>query len=266
MDIVLLTTIITSLFLVIAAAEPLAARLRLPYTAMLAVLGIRPDGRKEATLVRLDDSTPNGSSVVFTVETDMVVLDSDNQWGMAHPSPNGGLFVIDQTGRLVEFGPTGQVVAEYDVPEGDATAITLDPSGNKLAMSFLEGGVTIVDLANGVIEEVPGNHVASSLGFNGDGTVLGISVWGGEIRLHEVGSGTSAPIIWDGTGTYGAEPGWYDAETDSLWLPASGKVLQIPLGTDRWIAQACKIVGRVLTPDEWDRNVPGDQPLRSVCT
>ncbi|NHN36170.1 cyclic nucleotide-binding domain-containing protein [Pseudomaricurvus alcaniphilus] len=40
MDIVLLTTIITSLFLVIAAAEPLANRLRLPYTAMLAVLGI----------------------------------------------------------------------------------------------------------------------------------------------------------------------------------------------------------------------------------
>ena len=40
MDIVVLTTIITSLFLVIAAAEPLAARLRLPYTAMLAVLGI----------------------------------------------------------------------------------------------------------------------------------------------------------------------------------------------------------------------------------
>ena len=40
MSIVLLTTIITSLFLVIAAAEPLAARLRLPYTAMLAVLGI----------------------------------------------------------------------------------------------------------------------------------------------------------------------------------------------------------------------------------
>ncbi|WP_299872410.1 cation:proton antiporter [uncultured Cocleimonas sp.] len=40
MDIVVVTTIISSLFLVIAAAEPLAARLRLPYTAILAVLGI----------------------------------------------------------------------------------------------------------------------------------------------------------------------------------------------------------------------------------
>ncbi len=40
MDIVVVTTIISSLFLVIAAAEPLAARLRLPYSAILAGLGI----------------------------------------------------------------------------------------------------------------------------------------------------------------------------------------------------------------------------------
>lgn len=40
MDIVLITTVIASLFLVIGAAEPLAARLRLPYTVILAVIGI----------------------------------------------------------------------------------------------------------------------------------------------------------------------------------------------------------------------------------
>ncbi len=39
MDIVIITTIIASLFLVIGAAEPLAARLRLPYSVILAVLG-----------------------------------------------------------------------------------------------------------------------------------------------------------------------------------------------------------------------------------
>ena len=40
MEIVLVTTVISSLFLVIGAAEPLAARLRLPYSVILAVLGI----------------------------------------------------------------------------------------------------------------------------------------------------------------------------------------------------------------------------------
>ncbi|MEZ5884020.1 MAG: cation:proton antiporter [Paracoccaceae bacterium] len=40
MDIVLVTTIIASLFLVIGIAEPLAARFRLPYSVILAALGI----------------------------------------------------------------------------------------------------------------------------------------------------------------------------------------------------------------------------------
>lgn len=40
MDIVLITTIIASLFVVIGTAEPLAARLKLPYSVILAVLGI----------------------------------------------------------------------------------------------------------------------------------------------------------------------------------------------------------------------------------
>lgn len=40
MDIVLVTTVIASLFLVIGVAEPLAAWLRLPYSVILAVLGI----------------------------------------------------------------------------------------------------------------------------------------------------------------------------------------------------------------------------------
>ena len=39
MDIVLITAVIASLFLVIGVAEPLAARLRLPYSVILAILG-----------------------------------------------------------------------------------------------------------------------------------------------------------------------------------------------------------------------------------
>jgi monovalent cation:H+ antiporter, CPA1 family len=40
MDIVLVTTVIASLFLVIGASEPLAARLGLPQSVILAALGI----------------------------------------------------------------------------------------------------------------------------------------------------------------------------------------------------------------------------------
>ena len=40
MDIVIVTTIVASLFLIIGIAEPLAARVRLPYSVILALLGI----------------------------------------------------------------------------------------------------------------------------------------------------------------------------------------------------------------------------------
>ncbi|MFP7673810.1 cation:proton antiporter [Marivita sp. S0852] len=40
MDIILVTAVIASLFMVIGAAEPLAARLRLPFTVILAILGL----------------------------------------------------------------------------------------------------------------------------------------------------------------------------------------------------------------------------------
>jgi len=40
MSIILVTAVIASLFLVIGAAEPLAARLRLPYSVILAILGM----------------------------------------------------------------------------------------------------------------------------------------------------------------------------------------------------------------------------------
>lgn len=60
MDIIIVTTIISSLFLVIGAAEPFASRVRLPYSVILAVVGMligigatilpqnRPDGRFES--------------------------------------------------------------------------------------------------------------------------------------------------------------------------------------------------------------------------
>jgi hypothetical protein len=49
---------------------------------------------------------------------------------------------------------------------------------------------------------------------------------------------------------------WCHVETASLWLPASGQVLEIPLDPALWIAKVCEIVGRELTQDERDFFVP----------
>lgn len=230
-----------------------------------AVVGLRQDGVIEATLIRFDDAT--GAEVALTVDTGMDESTENYQGTMVHPSAAGGLFVIERLGRITEYGPSGGVIRQAELGSSDPTVITLDPTGARLAVSFNDGGgVAIIDVASGEVEQVPGNSIASTLGFNGDGSVLGISAWSGEVRLYDVGSREVPPIIWDGTGTFGAEPGWYDAATDSLWLPASGQVLEIPLDPARWVEKACAIVDRDLTQEEWDRFVPGNEPLRSVCS
>ena len=58
---------------------------------------------------------------------------------------------------------------------------------------------------------------------------------------------------------------YYNPETETMWLFATGKLLQVPLNPDRWIEKACEVVGDGFTQDEWDRYVPGDEPLTSAC-
>jgi hypothetical protein len=50
-----------------------------------------------------------------------------------------------------------------------------------------------------------------------------------------------------------------------MWVSSSGKYLQIPLDTERWVERACQVVGRDLTEEEWERFVPGDEAPRPAC-
>ncbi|NNE95810.1 MAG: protein kinase [Acidimicrobiales bacterium] len=243
-----------------------------PYNGSFAILGLRGNfsdqsvvrggGAVEASLVRLDDSAPGAAENVVTVET---TIDPADPFGMAHPSPDGGLIVIDDLGLLTEYGPDGEIVRQIETGASSPVSMTIDPTGARLATSSINGGVFIVDLFTDAVELVPGNYIASSLGLNEDGSTLGISVWGGEVRMYDPGSGEIPTLIWDSTGTFGAEPGWFDAQNNSLWLPASGKVLEIPLDPARLVAKACEIVDRDLTQDEWDRYVSDGQQARSAC-
>lgn len=62
-----------------------------------------------------------------------------------------------------------------------------------------------------------------------------------------------------------AEPGWYDAATDSIWMPTDDKVVEVLLDAELWVDKACEGVGRDFTQTEWDLYVPGDRPFRPVC-
>jgi len=88
---------------------------------------------------------------------------------------------------------------------------------------------------------------------------------GAVVRLWDVERRDRAGLIWDGEGAVLGSPSWADAETESMWLFATGKLVQVPLNPQRWIEKACEVVGDGFTQDEWNRYVPGDEPLTSAC-
>ena len=237
-----------------------------------ATIGRRANGDLEATLVRLGNGKNGGSSeVMFTATTAMNFGDGDlslpdaNVVGMSHPTLDGGMYLVDQRGTLSTFDPAGRLISESDTSATTPVAITLDPTGSRLAVGSLDGGVYVINTVDGSIEVVPGGGIVSSLGFNEDGSLLVMSMWDGAVRMYEVGSGGVPAIVWTGDGSFHAHPGWYDADTNSIWIMSSATLLRIPLDPGRLVEQACQILARDLTEEEWERFVPGDEPQRSVC-
>ncbi len=112
---------------------------------------------------------------------------------------------------------------------------------------------------------MPFGRRVANFGFARNGEVLAIVLLDGTVRLWDVARNTSAGLVWDGAGALEGEPAWYDAATESIWVNSSAKLIQIPLNPQRWIARACEVADRDLTQDEWDRLVPGDEPLQSAC-
>ncbi len=113
---------------------------------------------------------------------------------------------------------------------------------------------------------IPVEGLVSTIGITDDGSKIVLAMFDGTVRLYDVEERNVPTIVYNGSGAFTSQPGWYDAESETMWIHSDGKILQIPVSPERWIEKACGLVSRQLTQDEWDRLVPGDEPLRSVCT
>jgi serine/threonine protein kinase/WD40 repeat protein/DNA-binding winged helix-turn-helix (wHTH) protein len=193
-----------------------------------------------------------------------VVVDAPDV-STAHPTGDGGMYVFLADGTLRTYDSVGVLTNELSTGAEDVFLITFDPASGKLALANLFGSSWIVDLESGDVQLLAANDLVVNLGFARNGELLALTSPNGTIRLWDVARGASAGVIWDGSGAVVASPNWYDEETESLWATSSGKLLQIPLNPDRWIAAACDLLARDLTQAEWDQFVPGEQELQSAC-
>ena len=183
----------------------------------------------------------------------------------AHPTLDGGLFAIDFGGTLFHYDAGGDLVAVWSTPATNTDFITLDPSSGKLAVATRRGVVSIIDPATGDTQQLPALEPLGNLAFGRDGELLVLTGLDGTVRLWDVERSASAGVAWAGSGAVGGSPSWYDAESMSVWVATSGRVLKIPLDPAHWIARACEVVGRDLSQEVWDRSVPGTEQRQSAC-
>jgi WD40 repeat protein len=171
---------------------------------------------------------------------------------------------MDQFGRLRTFDASGRLLGETNTGFSWLGAVSGDDATGKLAFGGSSGAL-IVDPATGEVDPIPNSANVTSVGFARDGELLVIVGDDGSVRLWDVEQQISAGLICKGSGGASASPPWYDESTDSLWVATSGQVLRFPLDPQRWVDRACEIVGRDFTQAEWDRFVPGGEPLQSSC-
>ena len=217
-----------------------------------AVLG--ESGSLQARLVSLE---PGAAGVLFEVDVPTAVL--------AHPSDDGGMYVIDAAGTLFIFDSAGQATSEIATGVVDAAILTVGKGGEGLAVAASTGGLVIVDPLSGQTNELPDVNFAGGIAFADGGERLVVTTLDGTVQLWDIESASMFGTLWSGSGAVVGSPSWFDESTDSVWVGSSERLLSIPLTPQRWVDRACELLTRDLTAAEWDRLVPGAIPQRSTC-
>ena len=220
----------------------------------IGVVSEQPDGTRVVDLVSVERGA---TGVVFRVPAPDGVD--------AHPSIDGGVHVIEVDGTLKTYDSAGVLTSETETGMEDMDFVTVDPTSGKVAL-ISEPELVIVDPSTGTAREPVEIGSISNVGFGRDGELLVFTRHDGTVRLWDVEREEYVGLVWNGPGQGGSgSPLWYDESTESMWVVSSGKYLQIPLNPERWVERACEVISRDLTQDEWDRFVPGSEPLRSAC-
>ncbi len=187
---------------------------------------------------------PDGSAVAFGTPTAVEVVSV----------PSGHTTTLHGTGAPLALGPAGHTLLTLDsdgvglwdvgtatrtgmVPAtGVVSAAAWSTDGSAFATGTTDGTITVYDTTRHAPTRtlIGDRRAVQTIHFGLDGQTL-----------YTAGT-TGALMAWDLTGTRGVGAGLGSADRGAL------------------VAQACRLAGRDLTPDEWSADVP-DFSYRKVC-
>lgn len=176
--------------------------------------------------------------------------------------------------RAVAFSDDGNW-AEVDLGAGtvlqggdlgfEVRAAAVSPDGARLAIGGLHGEVGLLDLArNRWIAEprrVPPPYLLG-VAFAGDGSFFTTSSFDGSVHVWDGSTGDSVLTV-----PVSDSPAVAVATDDQQVVVATqdGAAYRLDPRFADWVAAACTIAGRSLTPDEWTA-VFGERPYHATCS
>jgi hypothetical protein len=173
--------------------------------------------------------------------------------------------------RILDISSGIESVEPIPWPNEDArpTALAFTADDRTLLVGDQDGGITGLDVATGTRSPSRFGRMRGPVVIVaplGDGRVVAVSHAGTMAMLAATGEAIGPPIAWtprdtpDFT-TYLSS----DIALNHLLTPDPQGLRLWNTDTSTWPAVACQRAGRNLTPDEWSRYMPTDEPYRPTC-
>jgi len=228
-----------------------------------------PDGN------RLAVSTNSGRLTIVDVQSGAILVEQQppeerHVTGWVWSPDARLLYSVDESGALSAFdSSTGALVSTLMLGPGDQlTDSAYDPVSRSILVSSASGTVYVVDVAAqeprvlGALSA--GGRSLEAVALSPDGRTVAAINKSGFVYVWDRGSGQLIGPPLSGhpnrpTGVVFVDGGALLSTTDR-----EGLVLWWPMNPETWVASACRIAGRDLTPAEWQEFLP-DHQLRSTC-
>jgi len=181
----------------------------------------------------------------------------------------GGSVIAVARGGQVEFLDADSGAAVLEPVEGQRVAAS--PDGSVLVTSTIDGDVTVRDPATArpTAPEIAGaGGRTNAIELSNDNTRMLVVTWGGAAHLYDVGSTRQIgrTLHVELTANVAQNGGTLRPDGQQLAVATEHGVQLWDLDPDVWREAACRLAGRNLTRDEWERYMPQGEPYRATCS